>query len=45
MYDLVADLAYLTRMLAGDMIMWLLGLVVLYSVALATRDGLARVVA
>lgn len=43
MYGLVDDLAYLTQILAGDMLIWLIGLVCLYTVALAVRDGLVRV--
>lgn len=45
MYGLADDMAYLTQILAGDMLIWLIGLVCLYSVALAVRDGLIRVVA
>jgi len=44
MYGLVDDLAYLTQILAGDMLIWLIGLVCLYTVALAVRDGLTRIV-
>lgn len=39
---LAADLAYLVAALAGDLVLTLLALVVLFVVVLAVRDGLAR---
>ena len=42
MPDLAADLAYLVAVVAGDMVLTMLGLVVLFTVVLAVRDGLAR---
>lgn len=43
MPGVAADLAYLVALVAGDMLLWLVGLVALYTVVLAVRDGLARV--
>ncbi len=42
MPSLAADIAYLVAFLAGDMLIDLLGLFVLFILVLAVRDGLAR---
>lgn len=42
MPGLAADLAYLAAAVAGDLVLTLLGLVLLFVVVLAVRDGLVR---
>ncbi|WP_220598134.1 hypothetical protein [Oscillochloris sp. ZM17-4] len=42
MPGLAADIAYLVGAVASDMLLTLLGLIVLFVVVLAVRDGLAR---
>jgi hypothetical protein len=42
MVDLASNIAYLTTLLVGDELITLMAFIVLFSVALAVRDGLER---